>query len=60
VIIHLLYAQGQTIDTTTTDASGQYAFTGLAPGVYGVTEVQPQGYFDGDDHVGSVGGVCRA
>jgi len=57
VVIHLLNAQGQTVATTTTDATGQYAFTGLAPGEYRVTEEQPQGYFDGDDHVGSEGGV---
>jgi protocatechuate 3,4-dioxygenase beta subunit len=60
VVIHLFNAQGQVVATTTTDASGQYAFTGLAPGEYRVTEEQPQGYFDGDDHVGSEGGVLVA
>ena len=29
--------------TTTTDANGYYIFTGLRPGTYTVTEVQPTG-----------------
>jgi protocatechuate 3,4-dioxygenase beta subunit len=57
VTIYLLDANGSRIDETTTDANGEYEFTGLAPGVYGVEEIQPAGYFDGDDHVGSAGGV---
>jgi serine-aspartate repeat-containing protein C/D/E len=42
--------------TAYTDAQGQYVFTGLGPGVYAVEELQPEGYFDGADHVGSAGG----
>ena len=48
---------GNVIKTTVTDANGQYSFTGLYPGVYRVEEVQPNGYFDGPDSVGSAGGV---
>ncbi|MCA9100133.1 MAG: carboxypeptidase regulatory-like domain-containing protein, partial [Planctomycetales bacterium] len=57
VTIYLLDASGTRIDETTTDANGEYEFTGLAPGVYGIEEVQPTDYFDGDEHVGSAGGT---
>jgi hypothetical protein len=30
--------------TTTTDLTGNYTFSGLAPGIYGVVETQPSGY----------------
>lgn len=56
VTIYLLDASGNRIAETNTDDQGYYTFTGLAPGVYGVEEVQPAGYLDGRDHVGSVGG----
>ena len=39
-----------------TDASGYYEFTGLLPDVYHVYEVQPEGYFDGLDTPGPLGG----
>ena len=60
VTIHLLDANGQRIATTTTDANGQYWFTDLAPGTYGVEEVQPAGLFEGGEHVGSAGGTVTA
>jgi protocatechuate 3,4-dioxygenase beta subunit len=53
VLIELLNADGDVIDSTLTDANGEYAFTGLVPGVYSVREHQPAGYFDLDAHVGS-------
>ena len=56
VTVYLLDASGNRIATTVTDANGEYRFTGLAPGMYGVQEVQPQGYYDGVERVGSVGG----
>jgi hypothetical protein len=43
--------------TTTTDATGAYAFTDLAPGTYTVTETQPADFVDGKDTAGSKGGV---
>ncbi|HEX4128473.1 MAG TPA: SdrD B-like domain-containing protein [Pirellulales bacterium] len=42
--------------TTTTDADGNYSFTGLNPGTYGVREVQPAGYLEETDTVGTVNG----
>jgi serine-aspartate repeat-containing protein C/D/E len=44
--------------TTTTNGSGFYQFNNLDPRLtYGVQEVQPAGYFDGQDQVGSAGGI---
>ena len=56
VTIQLLDAGGNVIRTTTTNAQGEYHFTGLAPGVYGVRELQPSGYLQGGQVAGSHGG----
>jgi len=46
--------------TVTTDSSGYYVVGGLAPGVYRVVQpVQPAGYLDGLDAVGTVAGEIR-
>lgn len=47
---------GTSSDTTTTDASGDYSFTGLAAGTYTVSEDQPAGYADGGETAGTIGG----
>jgi len=60
VTVKLLDSSGNVIDTTLTDERGEYAFTGLRPGVYGVEELTPPGYFDGGDHVGTAGGSLLA
>ena len=60
VTVNLRDEQGQLIDTTTTNAEGRYRFDDLAPGVYSVEEIQPDGYFDGGDHVGTAGGMHLA
>jgi protocatechuate 3,4-dioxygenase beta subunit len=57
VQIDLLDAIGNVIDTTYTNAEGEYEFTGLAPGTYGVREHQPEEYFDGGERIGSLGGT---
>ena len=45
--------------TTTTDASGAYAFANLAPGTYGVTEpTQPTSTLNGTTVAGSAGGTA--
>src|SRR6185295_7976123 len=60
VTVLLLDAQGHQVGQTTTKADGTYSFTGLRPGTYGVRELQPQGYFDSEEHAGSAGGVVSA
>lgn len=42
---------------THTAADGSYSFTGLRPGTFRVVEIQPSGYLDGQDHIGSKGGT---
>ncbi len=59
VMIELLDANGNVLQTTYTLADGSYRFDNLAPGVYGVRETQPVGYFDGGDRAGSAGGFAH-
>jgi len=40
-----------------TDADGDYVFNDLRPGTYTVTETQPAGFEDGQDSVGTEGGI---
>lgn len=46
--------------TTTTDANGNFSFTGLRPGTYNVAEAQPQNFSQGTNAVGSAGGLLVA
>lgn len=41
-----------------TDSNGYYEFRGLRPGAYHVYQVQPNGFFDGRDTAGSIGGFA--
>jgi large repetitive protein len=43
--------------STTTVANGRFVFTDLLPGNYQVNEIQPAGYFDGKETIGSSGGT---
>lgn len=43
--------------TQTTGPDGTYAFVGLAPGSYTLTETQPSGYLDGRELAGTAGGT---
>jgi protocatechuate 3,4-dioxygenase beta subunit len=56
VLIELLDAQGAVIDSTRTDAQGNYVFEGLRPGVYSIREQQPAGYLQGGQVAGTAGG----
>ena len=56
VTIQLLNGSGTVIATTTTDTSGNYSFTGLAPGTYSVREpTQPANTANGITTAGAVG-----
>jgi hypothetical protein len=57
VRIDLLDGDGKVLATTLTDVNGRYEFTGLAPGEYRVREHQPTDYHDGEERVGTSGGV---
>jgi serine-aspartate repeat-containing protein C/D/E len=56
VLIELLDAQGNVVASTRTDASGNYQFDNLRPGVYTLREQQPAGYIQGGQMAGSAGG----
>ncbi|NLF09787.1 MAG: hypothetical protein GX594_17680, partial [Pirellulaceae bacterium] len=45
--------------TATTDAAGNYEFTGLLPGTYRVVETQPSGYLSVGATAGTVAGATR-
>ncbi len=61
--IELLSSTGSTIATTTTASNGAYSFTTTAagtpilPGNYTIEEIQPTGYLQGTNTVGTVNGV---
>jgi protocatechuate 3,4-dioxygenase beta subunit len=60
VTIYLFDSQSRLVSTTTSDAQGRWQFDHLLPGVYSVVEVQPEGYFDGPEVIGSAGGWSPA
>jgi uncharacterized repeat protein (TIGR01451 family) len=49
-------SSGPVSASTTTDPNGNYSFTGLLPGTYGISETQPAGYLQGTNTLGSQGG----
>ncbi len=55
----LLDANGTEIARTKTNANGHYAFNNLTPGGYSVREITPNGYIDGGEFAGKVGGVTQ-
>jgi serine-aspartate repeat-containing protein C/D/E len=59
VLLELLDAQGQVVQTTRTNAAGEYSFANLRPGTYSVRQAQPEQYFDGKSMAGSSGGDAR-
>ncbi|RMF92011.1 MAG: hypothetical protein D6741_15410, partial [Planctomycetota bacterium] len=59
VRLTLLDDQGNIVAETRTDAQGNYRFDGLRPGTYHVVESQPDGWLQGDAHVGDGGGTVN-
>ena len=58
VTIQLLDSTGNVLQTTLTDASGNYSFSQIPPGNYGLRELQPNGYYFEVAFPGSVGGTA--
>ena len=63
VVVELLDVNGVPTGITTMTSSetgkvGYYEFTNLAPGTYGVREIQPAGWLDGIDTAGTHGGTA--
>ncbi len=56
VMIQLFTPGKRLVATTQTDANGFYEFQSLRPGTYGIVEVQPVDYLDGDQSLGRVDG----
>ncbi len=50
-------ATNTVVKTTTTDSNGRYTFKDIAAGTYKLVEVQPTGYDDGLDAIGTQGGT---
>lgn len=57
VVMELLDDEGKVVATTLTNESGTYLFANLPPGTYGVRQVQPEGFLNGEASVGDAGGV---
>lgn len=56
VSIQLFNENNELVAETVTDANGNYEFDELLPGTYSVVEVQPGGFIDGADVLGTVDG----
>ena len=53
-LVELFNEEGVKVAQQVTDAEGNYAFTGLSAGEYSVREIQPTGFLDGRESLGSV------
>lgn len=59
--VTLKLLDGEGVDTgrrAVTDSQGYYEFANLAPGKYAVMEIHPEGWLDGIDTPGNLGGVA--
>jgi len=63
VVVQLLKSEAANVWTAvssvSTGADGSYKFDNLTPGTYRVRQVQPAGYIDGLDSLGTIGGAAR-
>jgi len=56
VTIQLFDENNELVAETVTDETGNYTFDTLVPGTYSVVQVQPNGFLDGGDVVGTIDG----
>ena len=54
VLIELFDGDGNLVDSTFTDANGDYWFTDLAPGEYHIEQTQPTDFIDGQEDLGQI------
>ena len=59
VTIELLNSSGNVVATTLTAADGTFQFTDLLPGDYTIREIQPDGFRDGSEMIGTVDGIAN-
>lgn len=57
VALRLIDSDGRVVATQRTDETGGYEFTNLPEGDYTVAETQPDGWLDGTDAAGTIGGT---
>ncbi|MCA9189016.1 MAG: carboxypeptidase regulatory-like domain-containing protein, partial [Planctomycetales bacterium] len=57
VELQLFDIDGTHIASATTDTNGYYEFAGLSKGTYRIVETQPDGWIDGKDTAGTIGGI---
>jgi serine-aspartate repeat-containing protein C/D/E len=55
-VVRLFDVEGNLLAETTTDTQGHYAFEGLAPGEYSISEITPEGLIDGGAIPGTIDG----
>jgi len=58
VLLQLRDETGTTIATTRTDANGRYQFDQLAAGTYDITQITPEGLFDGGSRAGTIRSIA--
>ena len=59
VTVSLVCNDGELIQTTLTNANGEYVFEEILPGSCWIQETTPVGYLDGPDTPGTVNGVAQ-
>lgn len=59
VTIELHNSLGVLVATTQTKSDGTFEFAGLHPGMYSIRQIQPAGFLDGGERVGTVNGATQ-
>lgn len=57
VLLQLIDQNGEVVDTTTTNPSGEYLFQNVRPGTYRILQQTPEDLLDGSSHPGRIANV---